>query len=222
VAPAALSSGFLSRGCAFGIVSKRLPLLDSSNDCPIIPAADSEALGFRVAARLAKEISEFRAAEVVASLDSEMTHDLSASPKHRMRVPQLGAMPKGQRYVPPKNGNVANVVLDCMRGRAVQQYGLRSHPKPVFVAWSQCVNDKVSQAKRERLDLLIVSGKKRAQLRRRVNRHDSFTWFHASRSITVVLRLLNLTQKALVVLNGARWPRAPALPQQRRPADCCR
>ena len=43
--------------CALGIVSTRLPFLNSGNDCPIVPAVGSEALGFRLAARLAKEIS---------------------------------------------------------------------------------------------------------------------------------------------------------------------
>lgn len=41
------------------------------------------------------------------------------------------------------------------------------------------MNDKVSQAKRERLDIFIVSSKERAQLRRRVNRHDSLAEIHA-------------------------------------------
>jgi hypothetical protein len=64
----------------------------------------------------------------------------------------------------PQERNVADIVLDGMRCRAVQQHGLRSHLKRVFVAWSQRVDDKVSQTKRQRLDLFIVSGKKRAQL----------------------------------------------------------
>jgi hypothetical protein len=64
----------------------------------------------------------------------------------------------------PQERNVADVVLDGMRCRAVQQHRFRSHLKRVFVAWGQCVDDNVSQTKRERLDIFIVSRKKRAQL----------------------------------------------------------
>jgi hypothetical protein len=64
----------------------------------------------------------------------------------------------------PQECNVTDVVFNNMRCRAVQQYGLRSHLKRVFVAWSHCVDHEGSQTKRERLDILIVPAKKRAQL----------------------------------------------------------
>ena len=57
----------------------RFPFLDSRDDCPVVPAAGSQAVGLRVATRLAKEISQLCAFEVLALLDPDMTHDLSTS-----------------------------------------------------------------------------------------------------------------------------------------------
>jgi hypothetical protein len=64
---------------ALGIFSTRFSFFNPGNDCPIVPAANRKAFGFRVAARLAKEVSQLWADEVLVSLDSDMTHDLSST-----------------------------------------------------------------------------------------------------------------------------------------------